>query len=97
MRVISRSTLKDYWLKEPAAKTALEVWFAEAREADWNTPAAIKAKYGNASILKNGRVVFNISGNHYRLVVSINYGFRVIYVRFVGSHKEYDAIDAQTI
>jgi len=97
MRIISRSTLRNFWLKEPAAKIALEAWFAEANNADWSTPAEVKAKYGSASILKEGRVVFNISGNKYRLVVKINYAFCVIYIRFVGTHKEYDAIDAQTI
>lgn len=97
MRIISRTTLKNYWQTEPKAQAELEAWFAEASNADWATPAAVKAKYGNASILKDGRVVFNISGNHYRLVVWINYEFHTIYIRFVGTHKEYDQINAQTI
>jgi len=87
----------EYWAVEPDAKTELEAWHAEAKAADWATPAQIKAKYGNASILKGGRVVFNICGNRYRLVVCINYDFRTIYIRFVGTHKEYDKIDAQTV
>ena len=75
----------------------MKAWFAEAENADWNSPAEVKAKYGNASILKGGRVVFNICGNNYRLVAWINYPFHTIYIRFVGTHEEYDAIDAQTI
>jgi mRNA interferase HigB len=97
MRVISKKTLKDYWEKEPAAKAALEAWHAEAKNAEWSSPAGVKARYGTASILQDGRVVFNIGGNKYRLVVWINYEFFTIYVRFVGTHKEYDEIDAQTI
>lgn len=97
MRIIARKTLKDYWERVLGTEQELKAWFAEARAADWQTPAEVKAKYGNASILKGGRVVFNICGNNHRLVASINYDFRIIYIRFVGSHKEYDEIDAQTI
>jgi len=97
MRVIARKTLKDYWEKEPRSEQELKAWFAEAEEADWADPADVKAKYGNASILKNSRVVFNICGNNYRLVVRINYDFRVLYIRFIGTHDEYDDIDANTI
>lgn len=97
MRVIARKTLKDYWKTVPGSRTELEAWYAEAKNADWKTSADVKAKYGNASILKDGRVVFNISGNSYRLVVWINYAFHTIYIRFIGTHKEYDRIDAQTI
>lgn len=97
MRVIAKKTLIDYWGREPASRTALEAWHAEARNSDWDSPADVKASYGSASILKDGRVVFNIGGNNYRLVVWINYSFHTVYVRFIGAHKEYDAIDAQTI
>jgi len=97
MRIISKKTLKDYWEKEPSTKAALEAWHAEAKNAEWSSPADVKARYGNASILKDGRVVFNICGNKHRLVVWINYDFFTIYVRFVGTHKQYDEIDAQTI
>jgi mRNA interferase HigB len=97
MRIIAKKTLKDYCAKEPAARAALEAWHAEAKNAEWSAPADVKASYGSASILKDGRVVFNICGNKYRLVVWINYEFFTIYVRFVGTHKEYDEIDAQTI
>jgi mRNA interferase HigB len=97
MRIIARKTLTDYWEKEPAAKTGLRAWYAEALHAQWSSPAEVKALYGSASILKDGRVGFNIGGNKYRLVVWINYKFYTIYVRFVGTHEEYDEIDAQTI
>jgi len=97
MRIISKKTLVDYWKQNPAAKAELEAWYAEAEEADWTKPVDVKAKYGNASILKEGRVVFNICGNNYRLVARINYDYRIIYVRFVGSHKEYDKIDVRTV
>lgn len=97
MRIISKKTLKNYWEKKPGAKAPLEAWHAEAKSAEWSSPAEVKAYYSTASILKDGRVVFNIGGNKYRLVVWINYDFYTVYIRFVGTHKEYDAIDAQTI
>ena len=97
MRIISKKVLTDYWTVVPVTKSELQAWHAEAKAADWATPADVKAKYGNASILKDGRVVFNICGNKHRLVVWINYRFHMIYIRFLGTHKEYDAIDAQTI
>ena len=81
----------------PEAKGELDAWYAEAKAADWATPTEVKSKYGNASILKDGRVVFNICGNKYRLVVWVNYEYRTIYIRFFGTHKQYDAIDAGTV
>ena len=97
MRIISRKPLQDYGKKVPDAKGSLDAWFAEAKAADWKSPHDIKAVFGTASILKDGRVVFNICGNNHRLVVWINYEFGVIYVRFIGTHREYDAINAETI
>jgi len=97
MRIISKKALIDYWTAVPPTESELKAWHAEAKAANWATPANVKAKYGSASILKAGRVVFNICGNNYRLVVQINYDFRIIYIRFLGTHKEYDAINAQTI
>ncbi len=97
MRIIARKTLQDYWEKVPATKSNLEAWFAEASAADWKTPHHVKQLYGSASILRDGRVVFNICGNNHRLVVWINYRFHTIYIRFLGTHQEYDAIDAETI
>jgi mRNA interferase HigB len=98
MRVIAISTLREFW-EEPNyedSKGALNAWFREAKQAEWESPAEIKAQYGNASILKNGRVVFNISGNKYRLLVSINFITKTIFIKFIGTHNQYDKIDAET-
>lgn len=97
MRIISKKVIADYWTKVLAAKSELEAWHAEAKAADWATPAEVKAKYGNASILKDGRVVFNICGNKHRLVVWINYDYHTIYIRFLGTHDEYNEINAQDV
>jgi mRNA interferase HigB len=97
VRVIARKTLKEYWAEHPSTEQDLKAWFAEAENAQWRTPADVKAKYANASILKDGRAVFNICGNNHRLVVWINYEFHTLYIRFLGSHKEYDAVNAQTV
>jgi len=97
MRIIARKKLVEYWQQVSEAKVELEAWFSEVKTAEWTTPADIKIMYGNASILKDGRVVFNICGNKFRLVVWINYTFKTIYIRFIGTHKEYDTIDAGTI
>ena len=100
MRVIALSTLKRFWVQHPEYADAIDpalAWYRHARQADWASPAEVKRDFGNASILKDGRVVFNIAGNKYRLVVWINYAFRVVYIRFLGTHAEYDKIDVQTI
>jgi mRNA interferase HigB len=97
MRVISRKHLNELARRYPEAKGELDAWFHEAEAADWANPAQIKEQHGSASILKGSRVVFNICGNKYRLVVKINYAYSVVYVRFAGSHREYDEINAQEI
>jgi mRNA interferase HigB len=100
VRIVAERTLRQFWeqgRRYTDARRALEDWYAQVSRAGWATPADIKAQYGDASILKGGRVAFNICGNKYRLVVKINYPYRVIYIRFVGAHAEYDAIDAETI
>lgn len=100
MRIIAKRTLRLFWEEATAhatARTPLEDWHGRVRAASWSTPAELKSDFGDASILKEGRVVFNIGGNRFRLVVRINYHFQVVYVRFVGTHQEYDRIDAQTI
>ena len=99
MRIIALSTLKNFW-ETPSytdAKGPLLAWYRFALNADWASPAGIKADLHNASILQDGRVISNIAGNKYRLVVWINYPYRVVYIRFVGTHAQYDAIDPQTI
>ena len=100
MRVIALATLKRFLDAEPAHADAREpvmAWYRQVKAADWASPADIKREVRNASILKDGRAVFNIAGNKYRIVVWINYSYRVVYVRFIGSHRDYDAVDAQTI
>ena len=99
MHVIKRKTLVGF-LQQPGhqdAKGALEAWYYEAKNAQWASPADVKAQYGSASILKDNRVVFNIAGNKYRLVVRINYDSKTVFVRFIGTHREYDKIDAEVI
>ena len=97
MRVIAVSTLKAFWERFPDAEQPLKAWYEEASKASWLQPADIKAQYRSASVLKNRRVVFNIKGNDYRLIVAIAYRTQVVYIKFVGTHKAYDAIDAETI
>jgi mRNA interferase HigB len=100
MRVIALSTLKACWENNPDYQDAREpclAWYRQVLVADWASPAAVKADFVNASILKDGRAVFNVTGNKYRLVVWVNYAYRVVYIRFIGTPKQYDAIDAQTI
>jgi len=97
MRLIALSTLKVFWKSHPDAEQPLLSWHEQVKHADWQTPAEVKAAFGSASILRRGRVVFNIAGNKYRLVAWINHPYRVVYIRFVGTHKQYDQIDAQNI
>lgn len=96
MRVISVAILREFWVKHPDAEDPLRIWFAEAKSARWSGPAVIKAQYGSASILKNNRVVFNIAGNKFRLVAAIHYLSFSMLIKFIGTHEEYDQIDAQT-
>jgi mRNA interferase HigB len=97
MRIISRKTLREFWNRHPDAQQALQAWYHDAKRATWKTPADIKNVYRNASFVGNNRVVFNIKGNQYRLVVAIQYQHGIIYIRFIGTHAEYDKIDATTI
>ena len=100
MRIIALSTLKAFWEKNPRyldARDPVLAWYRHCLHADWRSPAEVKQDFRNASILKDGRVVFNIAGNKYRLVVWINYAYRVVYIRFIGTHGQYDEIDAQNI
>ncbi len=100
MRVIALSTIKAFLDRGPAvadAREPLMAWFRQVRRADWAKPADVKRDVRSASILKDGRAVFNIAGNKYRIVVWINYPYRVVYIRFVGTHRQYDLIDAQNI
>lgn len=99
MRVIARKTLRNFYDQSDYrdSKASLDAWHNEAIKACWRTPGDIKTKYRHASILKNNRVVFNVAGNKYRLVVRIDYQNQIVFIRFVGTHEQYDAINAEEI
>lgn len=97
MRVTAISTLRQFWEIHPEAEQPIKAWVDEASQASWAQPSDIKAHYRSASILKNRRVVFNIKGNDYRLTVAIAYRLGIVYVKFIGTHAEYDKINAETI
>ena len=96
---IFKKTLREFWelSNYVNSEQPLKAWYDEATKANWKTPNEIKAQYKNASILKDSRVVFNIHGNTYRLIIKINYDFGVIYIRFIGTHEEYDKINANEV
>jgi len=97
MRVIAIKSLKTFWAKHPDAEQPLLAWHDEVSKATWKQPSEIKMRYASASILKNRRVVFNIKGNDYRLIVAVAYNVGVVYVKFIGTHRQYDAVDAETV
>jgi len=97
MRIISVSTLRQFWEKYPDSEQPLKTWVNDVRKAEWQHPADIKALYRSASILKNRRVVFNIKGNNYRLIVSIAYHTGIVFIKFIGTHAQYDKINAETV
>lgn len=97
MRIIALGTLRDFWKRHPDAEVPLRAWYAAGSRAQWNRPADIKDAYRSASFLANNRVVFNLKGNDYRLVTAVHYNRGMLYIRFVGTHGEYDRIDAGRI
>ena len=97
MKVIAVGTLRDFWARHPDAEQPLKAWYDEAKHAVWRTPQDIRQRYASASFVGHNRVVFNIKGNDYRLVVSVAYHYQAVYVKFIGTHKEYDAIDAESV
>ena len=97
MRIIARSTRRTFWEKHADAEQPLKAWFKFASAADWVSPAAVKVDYRSASILKSGRAVFNICGNKFRLIAGVNYSVQVVYIKWVGTHAEYDDIDAEEV
>ena len=97
MHIVSLKTLRAFWKSHPDAEQPLRAWYTLAKRAQWRTPMDIKAHYGNASFIGNNRVVFNIKGNDYRLIVLTEYQKGRLFIRFVGTHAEYDRIDARTI
>jgi mRNA interferase HigB len=97
VRIIAKSTLRAFWAAHPDAEEPLLAWYREVEKEDWSEPAQVKEKYRNASIVKGNRVVFNIKGNDYRLVVKINYPYRMLYLRFVGTHADYDRVNVEEV
>lgn len=97
MRIIALKTLRKFWEGHPEAHQPLQAWYEDVRYASWQSPVDIKAVYRNASIIANNRVVFNIKGNDYRLIVAINYRFGIVYIRFVGTHSDYNRVDATKV
>ncbi len=99
MRIIAFRTLREFWEKAEYADSeiSLRSWYHEIKNADWNNANELKEQYKNASIIGIGRVVFNIKGNKYRLVVMVDFEYKIVFIRFIGTHKQYDKIDVKTI
>jgi mRNA interferase HigB len=98
MRIFNRSTLMEFWSKHPDAEGALRLWFSMVANASWAGPADVRKMFGRADFLQNNRVVFDICGNTYRLIAQVKYGpLFLVYIRFIGTHAEYDRIDATTV
>ncbi len=97
MRVISKKTLREFWDKHPNSQQALESWFHESKNADWKNSGELKQQYSYVSIINAERVVFNICGNKYRLIVAISYENGIVLIKFVGTHKEYNKVNAESI
>jgi len=97
MRIISRKALRVFWEENPDARQSLQAWYADVKSANRKSPSDIKKVYRNTSFVANNRVVFNIKGNKYRVIVAVQYKYRLVFIRFVGTHQEYDQIDAATV
>jgi len=96
-RIFAKSTLRQFWEKHSDSEQYLKTWYDTAMSSDWKTPNDVKKTYANASILKDSRIVFNIKGNSYRLVVKFNFEKQWIFIRFIGTHADYEKINANTI
>ena len=97
MRIISKRALRRYWEVHRDAERPLRAWHSEARAADWSSPADVKRELRNVSIVANDRLVFNIGGNKYRLIVRVDYDYKIVFIRFIGSHADYDKVDARSV
>jgi mRNA interferase HigB len=97
LSIIVKKILRDFWEIHPDSEQRLKAWYQETSKAEWTSPNKIKGEYPSASFLAYNRVVFNIKGNHYRLIVKINYDYQIIWIRFIGTHAAYDKINAKTI
>ena len=97
MKVFNRKTLQDFWIKHSESKEQLNSWIYDVEHTDWKTTHDVKERYPKADILKNNRIVFNIKGNSYRLIVKVEYDRKQVYIKFIGTHSEYDIVDANTV
>lgn len=96
-RIFAKGTLRDYWERHADCEQYLKTWYDTVMNANWQNPNDVKQTYSSASILRDGRVVFNIKGNSYRLITKINFEKQWLFIRFIGTHSEYDKVDANTI
>jgi len=97
MRVIARRTLREFWVVHPSAEQPLKAWFSEATAGSWDSPQSIKDRYRHASFVGDNRVVFNIGGNKFRLITHVNYEFGIVYIKYVGTHADYNRVNPETI
>ena len=97
MKVVAVRALRSFWERHPDSEQPLKAWYDEAKHASWNTPQDIRNHYASTSFVGHNRVVFNIKGNDYRLIVAVAYRFQAVYIKFIGTHAEYDRIDATTV
>lgn len=97
MRIIARRALREFWEKHADAEQPLRAWYHDVLHADWKSPVDVKRVYASASVVGENRLVFNVGGNKYRLIVAVNYKYRMCYVRFIGTHNAYDKIDVATV
>lgn len=93
MNVVTKRRLQEFWTRHPRAKVSLAAWYREVRAAQWTGPHDVRATFGSADFLADNRVIFDVGGNNYRVVVRISYRFKQVLVKFVGTHREYDDID----
>ncbi|HEY9184642.1 MAG TPA: type II toxin-antitoxin system HigB family toxin [Salegentibacter sp.] len=97
MRIIAKRTLRDFWTKHADSEQQLKAWYRETEKTEWENINDLKKDYPSASILQHNRIVFNIKGNNYRLIVKFSFEYQICWIRFIGTHAEYDKIDANTI
>jgi len=97
MRVIARRTLREFWVVHPSAEQPLRAWFSEATAGSWDSPQSIKDRYRHASFVGDNRVVFNIGGNKFRLITHVNYEFGIVYIKYVGTHADYNRVNPETV
>lgn len=97
MRVIARRTLREFWVVHPSAEQPLRAWFSEATAGSWDSPQSIKDRYRHASFVGDNRVVFNIGGNKFRLITHVNYEFGIVYIKYVGTHVDYNRVNPETV